>query len=157
MKMSRRGVSPVIATTLLIAMVVVIGLIIFFWFRGFIQEECTKFEGTNCKLVCGDISFDSSYSSGTLSLQNIGNVPIYSFKIKVEESGSYETLDIKDVADSWPETGLKQGGTFSGDIGSSASDAEKITLTPVLKGTSSDGGSICTYACDEEYGEEIIL
>src|SRR3970282_954737 len=93
---NRRGVSPVIATTLLIAMVVVTGLIVFLWFRGFTQEAVTKFGGTNIELVCGDVRFDSSYSSGNLFLSNVGNVPIYSFKLKIESPGSHTTLDIVD-------------------------------------------------------------
>ena len=132
--MKKRGVSPVIATTLLIAMVVLIGLIIFLWFRGLTQEAITKFDGQNIELVCGDVRFDSSYSSGDLSISNSGNVPIYSFQLKVDMPGSHQTLDIKDVASSWPEAGLNQGGTFSGDIGSSVSGAEKITVIPVLRG-----------------------
>ena len=85
----KRGLSPVIATTLLIAMVVVLGLIIFLWFRGFTEESVTKFGGTNIKLVCGDLAFESSYSSdsGNLFLSNIGNVPIYSFKLKIQKTG----------------------------------------------------------------------
>ena len=151
----KRGVSPVIATTLLIAMVVVTGLIIFLWFRGFTQEAVTKFGGTNIELVCGDVRFDSSYSSGNLDIINEGNVPIYSFKLKVESPGSHATLDIEDAAGSWPATGLNQGGTFSGDISSSVSGAEKITVIPVLRGTSDKGAR--THDCDEQYGEEIIL
>jgi len=151
----KRGVSPVIATTLLIAMVVVIGLIIFLWFRGFTQEAVTKFGGTNIELVCKDVRFDSSYSGGSLFLSNVGNVPIYSFKLKVEKPGSHETLDIENIVSNWPATGLNQGGVFSADISSSASGAEKITVIPVLRGTSDKGTR--THVCDEQYGEEILL
>ena len=151
----KQGVSPVIATTLLIAMVVVTGLIIFLWFRGFTQEAITKFGGVNVELVCGDVQFDSSYSSGNLLLSNTGNVPIYSFKLKVEKPGSFETLDIENISGNWPKTGLNQGGVFSGDISSSALGAEKITVIPVLRGTTESGAK--THACDEQYGEEIIL
>ena len=153
--MNKRGVSPVIATTLLIAMVVVTGLIIFLWFRGFTEEAVTKFGGTNVKLVCGDVRFESSYSSGSLFLSNIGNVPIYSIKLKVESPGSYETLDIENIVGNWPVTGLNQGGVFSADISSSVSGAEKIVVIPVLRGTSDTGAR--THDCDEQYGEEIIL
>ena len=154
-KEMKKAVTPVIATTLLVAMVVVIGLIIFLWFRGFTQEAITKFGGTNVELVCKDVIFDSSYSSGELFLSNIGNVPIYSFKLKVEKPGSHETLGIEDITGSWPETGLNQGGVFSGGISSSALGAEKITVIPVLRGTTESGAK--THACDEQYGEEIIL
>ncbi len=151
----KQGVSPVIATTLLIAMVIVIGLIIFLWFRGFTQEAITKFGGVNVELVCGDVQFDSSYSSGNLLLSNIGNVPIYSFRLKVEKPGSFETLEIENVSGSWPKTGFNQGGVFSGDISSSVIGAEKITVIPVLRGTAESGIKI--HVCDERYGEEIIL
>ncbi len=80
--MKKRGISPVIATVLLIAMVVVIGLIVFLWFRGMIEEEGTKF-GKNVKLVCDDVNFEASYSGGVLSILNIGNTPIYKMKIKI--------------------------------------------------------------------------
>ena len=154
-KKEKRGVSPVIATTLLVTMVVVIGLIIFLWFRGFTQEAITKFGGTNIELVCGDVRFDSSYSSGSIFLSNIGNVPIYSFQLKIEQPGSHDTLGIESAALGWPDTGLNQGGVFSGDISSSASGAEKITLIPILRGTSDSG--VRTHVCDEQYGKEIIL
>lgn len=154
-KNSKNAVSPVIATTLLVAMVVVIGLIIFLWFKGFTQEAVTKFGGTNIELVCKDVAFESSYSSGSIFLSNIGNVPIYSFKLKVEKPGSHITLNIEEITGSWPQTGLNQGGVFSEDISSSASGAEKITVIPVLMGTSDSGAR--THDCDEQYGEEIIL
>ncbi|MEK6840440.1 MAG: archaellin/type IV pilin N-terminal domain-containing protein [Nanoarchaeota archaeon] len=151
----RKAVSPVIATTLLVAMVVVVGLIVFLWFKGFTQEAITKFGGTNIELICKDVEFDSSYSGGILSISDIGNVPIYSFKVKVEKPGSHETFDIENIVLGWPDTGLNQGGIFSGDISSSASGAEKIVLIPVLRGISDSGAR--THACDEQYGKEIIL
>ena len=153
----KRGLSPVIATTLLIAMVVVLGLIIFLWFRGFTEESVTKFGGTNIKLVCGDVAFESSYSSdsGNLFLSNIGNVPIYSFKLKIQKPGSYETVDIKDIAADWPTTGLTQGGIFSGNVSSSITGAEEITVIPILRGNSDEGPRM--YTCEEQYGEQIVL
>lgn len=153
----KRGLSPVIATTLLIAMVVVLGLIIFLWFRGFTEESVTKFGGTNIKLVCGDVAFESSYSSssGNLFLSNVGNVPIYSFKLKIQKTGGYETVDIKDIASAWPETGLNQGGVFSEDVSSSVSDATEITVIPILRGSSDAGPRM--HTCEEQYGEQIVL
>jgi len=150
----RRGISPVIATSLLIAMVVVIGLIIFLWFRGFTQEAITKFGGTNVELVCGDVQFDSSYSGGQISIVNVGNVPIYSFQLKIEKPGSHSTEDIKDITD-WPIEGLNQGGSFAEYIADDIGSADEIVVIPILRGTSKSGAR--THVCDERYGEEIIL
>ena len=144
---SRRGVSPVIATVLLIAIVIVIGLIVFSWIRGISEEAITKFDGTNVKLICEEVIVDGSYSGGYLYLSNTGNIPIYRFKAKVESDGSYETTEL---TEGWPDTGLLQGGTYSGYLGS----AEKITLIPVLIGTTKDGDKKA-YTCEERNGIEI--
>lgn len=141
----KRGISPVIATVLLIAMVVVIGLIIFLWFRGISKEAITKFEGTNIELVCGDVQFDASYSEGILYLSNVGNVPIFGMKMKIASEGNYRTIDL---VEGWPDLGLNQGGTFSGDISSEVVGSESITLTPVLMGSSKGGEK--TFNCNEK-------
>ncbi len=152
----KRGISPVIATVLLVAMVVVIGLIIFLWFRGITKEAVTKFGGTNIELVCGDVEFLSDYSaSGILSISNDGNVPIFGMKVKISEQGSHETVDMKDLPISWPDIGLKQGGTFSGDLSSEFYGAEQVLLIPVLMGTSAEGNQI--YVCEDRYGQDLII
>ena len=149
----KKGLSPVITTLLLITLTIVITVVIFLWFRGMVEEGVTKF-GKNIRLVCDDVDFDVSYSSGTLSIVNTGNVPIFRVNVKVSSSGNYQTTDIKDFdgGDSWPETGLAQGGTFSGDIGSEVGSADQIIVLPVLIGTSTKGKK--TFVCEGQYGKE---
>jgi len=152
----KKAISPVIATVLLVAMVLVVGLIIFLWFRGITQEAVTKFGGTNIELVCNDVGFSSSYSSGILSLSNIGNVPIFGMKLKVTSQGSYQTYDLKDLPGNWPSIGLRQGGTFSsGDLSTTISGASEVLVIPVLIGSSERGEQ--SHVCDEQYGQELAL
>ena len=153
----KRGISPVIATVLLVAMVVVIGLIIFLWFRGITEEAVTKFGGRNIELVCEDIEFLSDYSvaTGILSVSNIGNVPIFGMKAKISKQGSHETLDMKDLPVDWPGIGLRQGGTFSGDLSIEFTEANQVLLIPVLMGTSAQGDQ--TYVCEDRYGQDLII
>lgn len=151
---SIKGVSPIIATVLLIAIVIVIGLILFLWFREMTEETITKFGGTNVKLVCGDVNFEASYSNGVLSLLNSGNVPIFGIKVKLFKEGSHETKDLRDLSENWPDLGLNQGGTFSGEI-SLEEEVNKIILIPVLIGNSEKGEK--TFVCEEQYGFEIII
>lgn len=153
MTIKKKGVSPVIATSLLIAMVVVVGLIVFMWFRGFTQEAVTKFGGTNIELVCQDAQFESTFSDGEIFLSNIGNVPIYSFVLKIERPGSHETTDISEITD-WPTAGLNQGGVFQAAV-AEVSSATEVTVIPVLRGTSDSGAK--THTCEERYGEQIVL
>ena len=152
--MTKKGVSPVIATVLLISLVLVIGLIIFLWGRGIFTEEGTKFE-KNVRLVCEDVEFRASYAGGLLNIVNEGNVPIFRAKIKIYENAGYTTEDLSDLSSNWPYTGLNQGGTFSGSIGSEVSGADKILIIPALLGKTGKGEKV--YICEERYGYEIEL
>ncbi len=159
MEKNKAGVSPVIATVLLISMVVVIALIIFVWFRNINKEAITKFDGTNVELVCSDVTFESSYSSGELYILNSGNVPFYSIKMRIFTAGSYETTDLQDVANSnWPDKGLNPGGTFSSTtLSSYIGGAEKVLLIPVLVGISEDTGEEKLYTCTDEFAQELAI
>lgn len=149
----KRGLSPVIATVLLVAMVVVIGLILFLWLRGFNEETITKFGGQNVKIVCDDVFFEASYSSGSLFVSNSGNVPIFGFEVKVQGDGSYSIQDLRDSSTSWPEAGLNQGGVFSEAI---SFQGTGIVLTPVLLGESQDTKK--THVCNEaQHGVSISI
>ncbi len=150
----KKGVSPVIATVLLVAMVIVIALIIFLWFRGLKGEVITKF-GQNIELTCSEVEFNAEYTDGELHVSNIGNVPIFGMKVKMEQPGSYATEDLKTLNSTWPGRGIGQGAAFSGAVVLDA-NVEKIVLTPVLMGTSDKGTK--TFVCDEkQFGQEIIL
>jgi flagellin-like protein len=156
---NRKGLSPVIATVLLVGMVVVMGLIIFTWFRGLTQEAITKFD-QNIQLVCDDVDFDASYSDssgkGKLSISNRGSVSLFDVKIKVFEPGGFESFNIKDIAsDEWPEFGLKGGEAKEIDVSSDIINPEGISVVPILVGTTQKGKQT-SYVCDDKlYGQEI--
>lgn len=155
-KKNKKALSPIVTTILLVALTIGIISIIFFWFRGMVQEGVVKF-GKNIELVCDDVSFDASYSSGTISIVNNGNVPVFLVNIRYESGGSYQTKGIKDFSagSSWPTNGLNQGGTFSGSIGSEIGTVDKLTVYPVLIGTAS--GQQKTFVCEGQYGQEVNL
>jgi flagellin-like protein len=150
-----KGLSPVIATVLLITIVIVIALIVFLWVRGMTEEAITKFDDkVNIKLVCEDVSFEASYTDGTgLYITNPGSVPIFGMDIKVVGEGSHETIDLRDNS-AWPTTGLNQGGVFSDET--ITFSGTEIVLIPVLIGESESGRK--TYVCDEaQYGYRLLV
>jgi flagellin-like protein len=148
-----KGLSPVVATVLLVAMVIIIALIVFFWFRGMTEETITKFDGENVRLVCNDVYFEASYSGNTLYVSNSGSVPIFDMEMKVYGEGSHTSEDLRDYSTFWPEAGLNQGGTFSDELSVSG---EEVVLIPVLMGESDEGKK--TYVCDEkEHGVAVYL
>jgi len=150
---NKKGVSPVIATVLLIAMVIVMGLIIFLWFRGFNEGVITKL-GKNVELVCNDVVFSADYDSdlNSLSIVNDGTVSIFNINLKIFKPGSHETEDLGNYE--WPSTGLNQGEATSININLD-NDVEKIILIPVLVGKSEKGNK--AFVCKEQNGIEISL
>lgn len=154
-KRGKKGVSPVIATILLVAMVVVIALIVFLWFRNINREAITKFDGTNVEVVCGDVKFESSYKSGEVYVLNKGNVPIYSLKMRNYLAGNYNTTDLQEIESGWPEKGLNPGAAFSSfSLSSYIDSSEKTMLLPVLIGLSETGDQKL-FICQEEYSHEL--
>ncbi|PJE81201.1 hypothetical protein COU58_03880 [Candidatus Pacearchaeota archaeon CG10_big_fil_rev_8_21_14_0_10_32_42] len=152
--MKKRGLSPVIATVLLIAIVIIIALIVFMWLRGMTQEAITKFDGKNVQLVCDEVNFEAEYTAGNIYISNLGTVPIYRFKAKVSGDGAHSTSVVGEGDSRWPEGGLSQGERYTGIL--STTNAESILLIPVLIGkTQSEDRK--AYTCEERQGKEIYI
>jgi flagellin-like protein len=156
-KNNKKGLSPIVTTILLVALTIGIISIIFFWFRGMVQEGVVKF-GENIELVCDDVDFETAYSSGTLTIVNNGNIPIFLVNVKISSGGSYQTKSIEDfeIGSNWPVNGLSQGGTFSGSIENEVGDADELIIFPILIGTATSGDQK-TYVCEGEYGKKIEI
>jgi len=155
-KKNKKGLSPVIADILLVALVVVIIAIIFVWFKGMVQEGITKFD-QNIQLICDKIVFDADYSGGILTINNNGEPPVYTMKVRISEEGEFKTQEIQElVAESkWPDTGLRQGAVYSEAI-SFEEGVTKISLIPVLVGTNSEGKQK-RFTCEGQYEKEINI
>ena len=91
----KKGVSPVIATVLLVALMLVLAAIVFAWAKGFVKEQLQK-NGESTDVICGNLKFDANFiergtvegkMSGTLQVVNRGTVPIYGFDIKQKVGG----------------------------------------------------------------------
>ena len=148
MGIKKRGVSPKVATVLLIALVLVMLLIIFFWFMGTSEPAIQKF-GEDIKLSCEKLSFTADYSDGKLELKNNGNVPISDAKISVSRGGSDAVEDINNIVTNW--NGLSGGRTFSSEVNINMNDVSEILVIPVLRGNGEGGEQ--DYVCDDEFGE----
>lgn len=137
--MEKRGVSPVIATVLLIAIVIVLALIVFLWARGFIPEALTK-SGKSANQACEEIRLDLSYLSeqGELQISNTGNIPIYALKIKKKTGGDIEVQD--------EEIRISPGDTASRTI---EGDYEELEIFPVVMAES--GISKKIYTCQNSF------
>ena len=66
--------------------IIVMGLIIFLWFRGFGPDAIIKL-GKNVELVCNDVIFSADYDSSTLEIINDGTVSIFNMNLKILKKG----------------------------------------------------------------------
>lgn len=95
----KRGLSPIVATILLIALAVILAMIIFLWARGWISEQIEK-KGESIDLVCESVSMDLSSNTPSdntihFDVVNKGSVQIYSLEIREEKAGSSKTNSIE--------------------------------------------------------------
>ena len=86
--LQKRGVSPVIATVLLIAIVIVIASIIFLWARGFVKETIMKQDKPDYQ-VCGEINLQIEIVNNKLQVANNGNIPVYILDINKRDGGMF--------------------------------------------------------------------
>jgi flagellin-like protein len=144
-KRNKKGLSPVIATVLLIVLVFVLAALIFLWARGLISEQIEK-NGQAIENVCPSVNFEANIDStgDYLEAVNRGSVSIYSFDIKMVKGGESLINKIKigvDVGKSMKESvdlTMKNGET-----------PEKIIVYPVLIGSIKGGKLNKPYTCKD--------
>jgi flagellin-like protein len=154
-KRNRRGLSPVVATVLLIMIVIIIAIIIFLWFRSLAKEAVTKdlgFGEENIELVCDDVILDVDYqkiNGGKLTITNEGNVPIEKIRLKLIKYATYDTVEVDN-------TRIKPGKTDTiGDSKVSFYKYDRMVVIPVLRGNSDSG--LQNVACNERFGVEVYI
>ncbi len=118
--MKKRGISPVIATILLIMIVIILAVIIFLWARGFVKETITK-KGMPSYQACDEVDLKLSYIGTELQITNVGNIPVYRLEIKKKSGGSVEVDEIE---------GLSTGESEIIDIGS----GYEVEVVPAILG-----------------------
>ncbi len=147
--MNRRGLSPVVATTLLISLVLVLAAIIFLWARAFLPETLQKFEGPIAD-ACQNVAFAAEYSSGKINVQNNGNVPMHGIEVGIRRGiGSLEFIEVVP-----PQVTIPGGGTREFSLSVTPDVDNEIVITPVLLGKTSNE-EFKAYVCGEEFAQTI--
>lgn len=135
----KRGLSPVIASILLIAIVVVLAVLIFMWARGFVTEKVMKFNEP-IENLCDKVKMKAEAYGGNVLISNEGSVPIYGLEITKKGIGS--------SASSGPipfDSTVVAGQTGKLDLPASFGSGSSITVMPVLLGES--GNLKKSYTC----------
>jgi len=140
MKNAKRGISPVIATVLLIIMAIAAGLFVFMFMRGMIGEQVEKF-GKPVENWCGQMSYDATISGNAIEINNMASVPIYAINVQVSRGGQSSVIFAR------PSEGIIGPGQIS-SINVNMAGADKIKVTPLLYGKGKNSNKAKLFPCD---------
>lgn len=137
---NKRGLSPIIATVLLVVIVIVLGTIIYIWARGFVTEKIQKFDEP-IENSCPAVAFGAEAYGGQVRISNDGTIPIYGLEIKKVKFGSTSLSGVIPFGST-----VMAGQTGEVDLPLSVNEGDSIVVLPVLLGES--GNVKKSYTCD---------
>ena len=147
----KKGLSPVVATVLLISISLVLALIIFLWAKGFVNEKNQKY-GELIEFACEDIEFSAEavFDEGKIYMNNKGNVPIYGAEIREKLLGSIRNVGI--LSDGTLAKG--QGGAFDFTF-TDIAKGDEVIIVPIILGESGEYKK--SHVCEEKFGNIITI
>ncbi|MEM4230511.1 MAG: archaellin/type IV pilin N-terminal domain-containing protein [Candidatus Pacearchaeota archaeon] len=141
LKEGKKGVSPVVASLLLISLVVVLSSIVFIWAKGFIKEVILK-NGMPAQQACEEIALSVTIVGNDLQITNDGNIPVYGFSILVKKADGTITPIEKEGESISPGSALSVSET-------SISEGTNIEVVPSILGESDGQRKI--YKCEKTF------
>lgn len=151
MKDTKKAVSPIITTVLLILIAIVLAIIILIWARGFISEKISKFVPAQSQdrpitEACDGVILAAGVSGNNeLSIINQGDIPVYKLGVRVVDSDSGDATIVE-----YDTTGLNAGQTKLLPTPTQSLSGKKISIVPILIGKSEKKG-IVEYNCKTWY------
>lgn len=147
MMFGKRGLSPIIATVLLISLTLALAIIIFFWAREFVGESVQK-DGQAVELLCDETNFVIEVFDGTMWIENQGDIALGGFEVRSENSAAGDIVKSQEI----PE-GLAPGQATSFSVAANPGDV--LFVVPILQGETSTERK--SHVCDEQYGREAVV
>lgn len=91
--MARKGISPVVAVVILIAIAVMIGGLVSSWMSSFVSENTDQdMCAINTLYSITDITVNDSNGEIKLRLKNTGKLAVYNFSIEAENGTTFEII-----------------------------------------------------------------
>lgn len=150
----KRGLSPVIASVLLIALALIIATIIFLWAKNFVKEKTLKFEEP-IENSCVNVKFNAEVDligggdEIEVKVNNLGNVPVYGVEVRRSIGGSMENLGAEYFEGGGMPPGT--GKIVSLDVdGKGVKLGDELIILPILLGETEKYKK--PHTCDEEFG-----
>jgi flagellin-like protein len=136
---NKKGISPVIATVLLIVIAIALFVAIFFWVKSMQKDVILKF-GSGIEQSCLRISFDASVQGGVLQVENRGDITIGAINVYNKSGGNLISID-----------GITNP-IMPGEASqlSGIGGCQQLKVVPVLIGISEKTGSEAFFVCEEK-------
>ncbi len=152
--LKKRGLSPVVATMLLITLALILAVIIFLWARSFIGESVQK-QGADVEQSCQEVYFEvQAFASSGIDIVNQGTIPIYAMEVRksalLGDSAGVENLN-GDTS-----IGIGQSAHINFPENMIVNAGETLELTPVLLGQL-ENGETKTHVCSSSYTQEVEI
>lgn len=160
----RRGISPVVATVLLVLLAVILAIIIFLWARSILAEKVQKDLGKGpmqiadaCKEVGfkADVTLTASSIIAVVDIENIGNVPLYGIELIKVSKGSKTRVGSASFAPNIQAIKSGKSYSFNNVAVSGLEKDDEVIVLPVLLGTNKDAKK--QYTCEEDYGIPAVV
>ena len=136
-----KGISPLIATVILIAISIAIFGIIFGWMRSMVSEQVQKF-GTPIDTECEKLVFSAKISENTIYISNQGNIPIAGINLKMRVNGKTVTKSVLKTLD-----GVISPGETDSIAADGIASSQKNTITPIIIGKTVKTNKMQRYLC----------
>ncbi|MCD4771571.1 hypothetical protein K8R30_04130 [archaeon] len=136
----KHGLSPVIASMLMILLVLVLASMIFLWSRGFIAEQIEKFGGP-IEDVCEKINFEVYRDGSRVEVVNRGNVDIRHLDIKMFKDGDSKISKFDLAIDAGKSVESHMTLEIDGQT------PDKIIAYPALIGNVKEASSNSVFTC----------
>ncbi len=155
--MNKKGVSPIVATVLLIVLGLVLASIIFLWAKSFIAEKTEKFNEpieNSCKsdqlVYEADAYYFADDGKTYIDIVNKGNIGLYGLEVRLIGEGSVVGVGVGIVSSG---RSIPTGATETKlEVSSEDLQGKEILVLPVLLGE--NGDREVSYTC-EEAGQRI--
>ena len=141
--MTNKGISPLVATVLLIGIAIVLFGVVFFWLSSLVSEHIMK-SGQLIENQCESLVFTASASGDNVFINNQGNIAIAGVIAKAKIDGKTLTSKAKKPVDGAVAGGetdvidVSGGGfTFAG---------AQASIMPILQGKTTSG-EVKRYIC----------
>lgn len=131
----KKGVSPIIASVLLIAITVTLGTIIYSFSKDSIFQLSPSPN-------CDGVSFEAGIYQNNLEINNLGNEIIEGFNLEIKDE--FDQIDVEKI-----NLKLNQGESSSIQITSNLEN-KKLFLVPMIK-----NGQEKISLCDHSFGRAI--